>query len=304
MVKSKALTADTKKKLTGIVFVLPVTIVLLLMMVFPILQVFIFSFSNIKLPYFELSFAGFDNFINAFSRPEVSLVVINTIVWMVVFVLMRLLFGLGAALIMNANENAKGVAVLRVVALLPWTVPSIVSANLWRWMLQSDFGVINGTLRALGLDKFALTWLGSTTTALPSILIAATWFGYPFVMIMLLSAMQNLPEEVYEAAKIDGANGFNLVRYIMMPGIKPVLVVVFILDLMAAINSFDMIFIMTGGGPAGVTEILSLFIYRLAFTNLDFASASAVSVVLILIPILCFCLYAHVQRLFKKKRST
>ena len=301
MVKGKVLTANTKKKLTGIVFILPTTIVLLLMMVLPVLQTFIFSFSNIKLPYFELSFAGFDNFIKVFSRPEISLVVKNTIVWAVIFVLLRLLLGLGSALIMNAN--VKGITVFRVVALLPWTVPSIFSANIWRWIFQSDFGVINGTLRVLGLDKFALRWLGSTTTALPSILTAVIWAGYPFVMMVLLSAMQSLPKELYEAAKIDGANEFNLFRYITMPGIKTVLFVVFMLELMLAINSFDMIFVMTGGGPAGATEILSLFTYRLAFVNLDFGPASAVSVVLILIAILGFCIYGPVQQRLTKEKG-
>ncbi|MBA7556240.1 Melibiose/raffinose/stachyose import permease protein MelD [subsurface metagenome] len=285
----------------GIAFVLPSTLVLLLMMVFPVLQTFIFSFSNIELPYFELSFAGFDNYIKAFSRPEVPLIIKNTIIWTVFFVLMRTSLGLASALVMNAK--VKGILVLRLLALLPWTVPSIVSANVWRWILQSDFGVINGTLRVFGLDKFALLWLGSTTTALPSVLTAITWVGYPFVMMVLLSAMQDLPKELYEAAEIDGANGFNLFRYITLPGIKPVLFVVFALELMNAINTFDMIFIMTGGGPGGVTEIFSLFIYRLAFLNLDFASGSAVSSVLIIVTLLGFCLFGPVQRSIKKKEE-
>lgn len=299
MVKSKALTTNTKKKLTGMAFVLPCTIVLLLMISFPVLQTFTFSFSNIKLPYLDLSFAGFDNFINAFSRPEISVVVKNTIVWTVFSVSLRLLLGLGSALIMNAN--VKGITVLRVVALLPWTIPSVVSANVWRWMFQSDYGVITGTLHTLGLNKFALNWLASPKTALPVVIIACTWMGYPFVMMMMVSAMQGLPKELYEAAEIDGANRFNLFRYITLPGIKPVLYVVLVLELISAINAFDLIFIMTGGGPAGASEIFGLFIYRLAFTNFDFGAASAVSVVLILIAILGFYLYVTAQRLTGKK---
>ena len=299
IVKSKALTADTKKKLTGMAFVLPCAIVLLLMMAFPVLQNFTFSFSNIKLPSLALSFTWFDNFINAFSKPEISVVVKNTIVWTVFSVSLRLLLGLGSALIMNVN--VKGITVLRVVAMLPWTIPSVVSANAWRWIFQSDYGVINGTLYALGLKKFALNWLASPKTALPSIIIAATWMGYPFVMMMLLSAMQGLPKELYEAAEIDGANRFDLFRYITLPGIKPVLFVVLALELIGAINAFDLIFVMTGGGPAGASETLGLFIYRLAFTNFDFGAASAVSVVLILIAILGFCLYGTTRRMTGKE---
>ena len=297
--KSKVLTNSTRRKFTGMAFALPCAIVLLLMMAYPVLQTFAFSFSSIKLPFFELNFTGLDNFISAFSKPEISMVISNTIVWTVFSVLFRLLLGLGSALIMNAN--VKGITVLRVLALLPWTVPTIVSSNAWRWIFQSDFGVINGTLRALGLEQYALTWLASPKTALPSILLAATWAGYPFVMMMLLSAMQGLSKELYEAAMIDGANSFRLFWHITLPGIKPVLYVVLALETISAINAFDMIFVMTGGGPAGSTETFGLFIYRLAFNNFDFGAASAVSVVLILIAVLGFILYVPAQKMSRGK---
>lgn len=300
-VKSKSLKISTKKKLIGITFVLPCTIVLLLMIVFPLLQTFTFSFSNIKLPYFELSFAGFDNFINAFSKPGILKIVGNTIVWTVSLVLLRLLLGLGSALVMSVD--VKGITVLRIVALLPWIVPSIVKANIWRWMYASDFGVINGTLRTLGLNKFALNWLGSPKTALPSVIVAATWAGYPFVMMILISAIHSLPNEPFEAAKIDGANSFQLFRHITLPGIKPVLFIIIALESIFAINTFDLIFVMTGGGPVGATEIFSLLIKRLVFTSFDFGAASAVSVVLLLIPVLGFCLYTLVQRLTRGKEE-
>jgi multiple sugar transport system permease protein len=214
---------------------------------------------------------------------------------------LRILLGLGTALVMNAN--VRGIAVLRIMALLPWTVPLIVSSNSWRWMLQSDYGVINGTLNALGLHQFALNWLASSTTALPAILIASTWVGYPFVMMMLLSAMQGLPKELYEAARIDGANRFQLFRFITLPGIRTVLFVVLTLELINAINAFDMIFVMTGGGPGGSTETLGLFVYRLAFNNFDFGASSSVSVVLIVLVLIGFGLYGFAQTGNRKRRE-
>lgn len=300
MVKVTALKGATKKKLTGIAFVLPCTIILILMMAFPVIQTFVFSFANIKLPNFEMSFSGFDNFVKAFSKPEVSMIIRNTVIWTIISVFLRLLLGLGSALIMNAN--VKGIVTLRVVALLPWTVPMIVSSNTWRWILQSENGVVNGTLRAMGLGQYAQTWLGNVSTALPSILLANSWVGFPFVMMMLLSAMQGLSRELYEAAEIDGANGFHLFRYITFPGIKPVLYVVLALESISAINAFDMIFVMTGGGPGGATEIFGLFIYRLAFGgSFDFGSASAVSVVLITIAVLGFSLYGFAESAGKRR---
>jgi len=292
-VKINTLKTSTKKKLTGIAFVLPCVIILVLMMAYPLIQTFAFSFTDIKLPNFELKFIGLKNFVTAFSKPEVSIVIRNTIIWTVFSVFVRLVLGLVSALIMNSN--VKGIVTLRVIALLPWTVPLIVSSNTWRWILQSENGVINGTLRAMGLGGWAHTWLANASTALPSIMVANTWVGFPFVMMMLLSAMQGLSRDLYEAAEIDGANGFHLFRYITLPGIKPVILVVLALETISAINSFDMIFVMTGGGPGGATEIFGLFIYRLAFTNFDFGSASAVSVVLITIAVLGFSMYGFAQ---------
>ncbi len=292
------LTTTARKRLIGALLVLPCTIVLLLMMAYPVVNTFLFSFSNIELPGFKLSFAGLGNFVRAFTKPEVNVVIRNTIVWTVLSTTLRLLLGLLCALIMNAN--VRGIGVLRVIALLPWTMPIIVSSNSWRWMLASDYGVVNGTLRVLGLDKFALNWLASSQTALGSVLIASTWVGYAFIMMMLLSALQSLPKELYEAARIDGAKGPQLFRYITLPGIKPVLLVVLTLEAISAINAFDMIFVMTGGGPGGSTEIMGLFVYRLAFGNFDFAAASAVSVVLILIAVVGFLLYAPARAMLGK----
>ncbi|MFA6508191.1 MAG: sugar ABC transporter permease [Treponemataceae bacterium] len=287
--RSGTLTIATKRKITGFVCVLPCIVVLLLMMAYPVLQTFLFSFSKIELPSFKLSFNGFNNFISAFSKPDVQLIIRNTIAWTIGSTVLRLSLGLVCALIMNAD--VPGISVLRIIALLPWTVPLIVSSNSWRWMLQSDYGVINGMLKLMGLNGFALNWLASSSTALPAVLTAATWAGYPFVMMMLLSAMQSLPVELYEAARIDGANRFQLFRFITLPGIKPVLFVVLTLELINAVNAFDMLFVMTGGGPGGATEILGLFVYRLAFVNFDFGEASSVSVVLIALVILGFVLY-------------
>ncbi len=293
------LTTTARRRLIGTLLVLPCTIVLLLMMAYPVVQTFFFSFSNIELPGFKLSFARLDNFVRAFTKPEVSVVIRNTIVWTLLSTFFRLLLGLLCALVMNAN--VPGVGVLRVIALLPWTMPIIVSSNSWRWMLASDYGVINGTLKVLGLDKLALNWLASSQTALGSVLVASTWVGYAFIMMMLLSAMQALSKDLYEAARIDGARGFQLFRYITLPGIRPVLLVVLTLETISAINAFDMIFVMTGGGPGGSTEIMGLFVYRLAFGNFDFGAASAVSVVLILIALVGFSLYGPARAMIGKK---
>jgi multiple sugar transport system permease protein len=289
----------TKQSIYGITFIIPCMIVLILMMLYPLIQTILFSFSTITLPTFSLKYNGVNNFIKVFSRKEVPTIILNTILWTFGSVVLRLFLGMITALVMNSDFP--GVKVLRIVVLIPWTVPSIVSANSWRWIFQGDFGVINGMLKAGGFSP--VTWIGSSDTAMGSILVAATWAGYPFVMMMLLSAMQGLPRDHFEAAMVDGANAFQRFWHIIIPGIKPVLLIIIALETINAINAFDMIYNMTGGGPGNATEIFGLFIYRLGFNLLDFAGASAVSMVLILVA-LVFCVIYVLLQLGTAKRGS
>jgi multiple sugar transport system permease protein len=185
----------------------------------------------------------------------------------------------------------RGRQFFRVLALLPWTIPSIVAANTWRWIFQSDYGLINGLLKAFGLGQFSHTWLGDPMTALPAVLTAYSWAGYPFVMLMLLAGMQGIPKDLYDAARIDGCSATQTFRYVTLPGLKSIIFIILILEVISGFNSFDMLFTMTGGGPGGASEILGLFIYRLAFTNFDFAGSSAVSVVLVSLAVIAFIFY-------------
>jgi multiple sugar transport system permease protein len=146
-------------------------------------------------------------------------------------------------------------------------------------------------IKAWGLEQYAFSWLTNSATAMPAVLIAITWAGYPFIMMMLLSAMQGLPAEYYEAAMVDGANVFQRFAHITLPGIRPVLIILLALETISAMNSFDIIYIMTGGGPGFATEIFGLFVYRIGFKTLNFAEASAASVVIIAIVMLLFSVY-------------
>jgi len=288
-----------RRLIPAYIFILPCTVILFLMMVTPIIRTFLYGFSEIILPQFEMRFIGTDNFKRVFTRPEVPLILLNTFIWVVGTVVLRFVLGFGAALVMN--REMKGKQVLRILALLPWTVPSIVAANTWRWIFQSDYGLLNGILKSLGFSGLSRTWLGDPATALPAVLIAYTWAGYPFVMIMLLAGMQGISKDLYDAAKIDGCNAFQSFQFVTLPGLKSIIFIILILEIVNGFNSFDLLFTMTGGGPGGASEILGLFIYRLAFTNLDFAGASAVSVVLISIAILAFLVYVPASA---KQRSS
>ena len=295
----KKLLPSLHKQLPGLLFVLPCAVMLIVMMVNPTIMTFVFSFSKIQFPKFDTTFIGLDNFIRIASKPQMQTVLINTFLWMLGTVIFRFILGFWAALTMNSE--VKGIGVFRILTLLPWTVPSIVAANTWRWILQSDYGLLNAMLRSWGLGHFAHAWLGDPATALWSVMLAYSWAGFPFVMMMLLAGMQGIPKELYDAGKVDGANAWQIFRYITIPSLQSVIIIVLILEVISSLNSFDVLFALTGGGPGGASEILGLFIYRLGFTNFDFAGASAISVILISLAMLGFVFYGSLS--MTKKRG-
>ena len=174
--------------------------------------------------------------------------------------------------------------------MLPWIMPSIVAALIWRWLYSTDFGVLNYFLRFLN-PNITINWLGSANLALYSVIFAFSWTGFPFVMLMVLAGLQGIPSDYKEAARIDGANAMNVFTHITLPCLKPVFITLFALMLIDGINSFDLLFNLTAGGPGGASEIFSLAIYRYAFSNFDFAGASALSIILILIIAIPFFIY-------------
>ena len=290
----------TKKNRIAYAFVLPCAVVLILMMINPVFRTLLYSVSEIRLPSLETKYTGLANFTRIFARPELPMVLLNTFFWIIGTVVLRFFIGFTSAIVLNTDLRAR--QLWRTLALLPWTVPSIVAANTWRWIFQSDYGLLNGIFRAAGLPQLAHLWLGDAATALPAVLVAYSWAGYPFVMLMLLAGMQGIPEELYDAAKIDGADSLQCFRYITLPGLKSIIFIILLLEVISGFNSFDLLYTMTGGGPGGSSEILGLFIYRLGFTNFDFAGASAVSTVLIAIAIICFLFY--VPSTAKNRRSS
>ena len=278
----------------GYALVLPALILILLMTVYPVVQTLHFSVSRVQLPTFNTSFVGFANFTRILSDPETWPLLQRTVVWVVGTVALRMALGLGAALIFNAN--VRGTVWMRVLAILPWTIPSVVGANLWRWIMQTDTGLLNQTLRSWGLGDWALNWLADPDTAMFAVIVAYSWSGFPFVMLLILARMQGIPEELYDAAKVDGANGWQMFRHITMPSLKGVLIVALILEVVSGINSFDTLVIMSGGGPADATRIWGLEIYERGFTNFNLGGASALSVLLFAGVLTLFVVYGIVSR--------
>lgn len=293
--------AIKRSYLSGMLLIAPILTILVIMMLIPMIRTFQYSVSKIEFPALKTSYIGLGNFRRVFSLGYFGTVIYNTVIWILFSVISRFALGFLAALLLQSSRKA--VKVIRVLVLLPWTTPSIVSANTWKWMFQADMGFINNFLKSIGLSTWAHNWLGSPTTAMGSVLLAYTWAGYPFVMMMLLAGLQSISEELYDAGKIDGANTWQLFLHITLPELKPVIISVLILEITSGLNSFDLLFTMTGGGPGGSTEILGLLIHRLGFTNFDFAGASAVSVFVMSVAVIVFLISRPLKGIQRGKRK-
>jgi multiple sugar transport system permease protein len=192
-------------------------------------------------------------------------------------------FLIGLALAVLLNEQMRGRGAFRSLLLLPMMLPPVVVGVVWRLMLNSNFGAVNGTLKGLGLNTEALTWTASPKLAMASVVIADVWQWTPFMFLILLAGLQAIPEEPYEAALVDGSSAWQTFRHVTLPLLKPAILIALLLRSMDLLRVFDHIFIITEGGPGFATETLSLYIYRTAFRFSNFGYAAAMSFVLLLI---------------------
>jgi multiple sugar transport system permease protein len=205
----------------------------------------------------------------------------HTFIFAVSALVCEFLLGLGLALLLNSR--IRGRALFRASLLVPMMLPPVVVGVVWRLMLNPDFGAVNGTLKGFGFNTDALTWTASPRLALLSVIVVDIWQWTPFVFLVLLAGLQAIPQEPYEAAKIDGSSRWQTFRYVTLPLLKPAILIALLLRTMDLLRVFDQIVILTEGGPGFATETISLYIYRTAFRFFDFGYAAAMSFVLLAI---------------------
>jgi len=239
-------------------------------------------------------FVGLRNFGKLLTSSTFAIIMRNTLVWTVGIIVAVFLLGLVAALILNMNF--KGRTFFRVVLVLPWVVPRVIAGLMWKYMVHGDLGVINDILVRLGLIDSYIPWLGNTGTSLFTVMIAQIWKLYPFVMIMLLAGLQSIPQVLYEAAQIDGANTWQKFRYITFPQLFMVVRIIILLMCVWAINAFDLVYVMSRGGPLHSSELLAMRIYTYGFEIGRFGMAAATSTVAFFITILFAIMYLKIIR--------
>lgn len=221
------------------------------------------------------TFIGLGNYERLFGSPEFYSVLKITITYSVMAVILGVAVGLVAALALN--RPFRGRTTVRGILLFGWAVPNVATALVWLWIFNERSGILNTVVTGLGFDR--ISWLASTEMALPSILLVTVWQVAPFVMLVMLAALQSVPEEVKEAAVVDGADKFNVFKAVTLPHILPTLQLVSLLVMVWSIRRFDIIFLLTGGGPLGSTSTLVVKLRQVAFENYDLGLSSAYGVV-------------------------
>lgn len=224
------------------------------------------------------TYAGVDNFSTLLNSSKFWDITRNTFYWTVFSTLFAFIFGFAAALVIQREFFGRGI--IRGILLIPWVISLVAAAYVWRWLLHSDYGLVSGMLMRWGIVDDQIIFLDSTTRVMPSLIVANVWKEFPFVMIMMLAGLQTVPEQLLRAARIDGANSWNQFLHVTVPQVKNVMVITLLLLFVGNLNSFGLPYIMTGGGPAGASNIWIVEIYTVAFRNLRFGLASAFSVIL------------------------
>lgn len=257
----------------GYLFVAPGLLVLGVMILYPLVDTLRLSVTDES-----GAFVGADNFTHMLGHRTTKLATYNTFFYVGFSILFALLFGTIAGILLDRQFRGRGV--VRSILLIPWIVPGIVAATTWAWMFHYEFGIINYGLQSLGIIDEPLGWLTSATLVKPSLVAVDVWKLFPFVALMVLAALQGIPSTLYEAARIDGANFWHEVRYIMLPHLASVLASVSLLLLIWGFNGVTIIYAMTGGGPANRSLILPIRIFKEAFESFNFNGAAALSLVL------------------------
>ena len=259
------------KSNTGFLFALPALIVLMMLIAYPVTYTGILSVTNQ-----QEEFVGLQNFRDVL-RPRVTTQALwNTLWWVFGSIFFQVIFGVAAAILLN--QNFRGRAVVRSIALIPWVVPGIVAATTWAWMFHTEFGIINYMLTGAGVLEEPIGWLITGNTVLPAMIAINIWKLFPFVAIMVLAGLQSIPQELFEAAKVDGASYWEEVRHIMLPQIRPVVTAVTLLLVIWALNAITIIYAITRGGPANKTLVTPIQIFRLAFESSAFNQSAALAV--------------------------
>jgi len=245
----------------------------------------------------SIHFVGLDNYITVLKDRDFTSSIDNTLIFAVISVVFQMLLGLVFALLLNSEAVGRVTrAVFRTIMIIPWLFSITIVVMLWRRLLLDPTGFVNYVLHLVGFDTVGVSWLGKVDTAMAAIIFINVWAGYPFFMISLLAGLQGVPGELREAARVDGANSFQRFWNVTRPHIAPIVMSIAVLDLIWNIQQFALIFLLTGGGPVGSTNVVAVYTYTAAFRAQTYSLASASAVIILLVSLALASVYLITRR--------
>jgi multiple sugar transport system permease protein len=287
--KQNPLSSKNADQKLGLYLVIPSAIVIFGVLFYPIIYSFFMSLSNLNLETRILKFTGLRNYLMIFHDKEFLSSLLLTLYFTIVSVIFEMVLGTCFALVLN--KKFKGSGFLRGVMILPWALPSVVNGVMWKWIFNANYGALNALLLQFHLINHYIVWLGQSSTALNCMIFANVWKETPYVVLLMLAALSNISLDLYEAARIDGSNGWNSFWKVTLPLLKPIVIVLVITKTIWAIQTFDLPYILTAGGPSNSTELISVYIEKTAINYTEFGYGSAMSFMLMLVTLVLCALY-------------
>lgn len=276
--------------------ILPAVALISIFTVYPLLYAVRTSLYDIVLTMpFMRPYVGAGNYRDVLGSYYFRGSLLNTLVYAGISVSLVTLIGLGISFLLNAPFKLSGA--LRVLILFPWAIPFVVSGVIWKWIFNSSYGAFNGLLYSLGIIDSYVSWLSHPFYAKLCLVTAHVWKEMPFASILFLAGLQAVPRELFDACRVDGGTSWSVFRYVIFPLLRPVLLVVVIYETMIGITTFDLVYVMTGGGPGDSTSLLSWYAYAETFKFLNLGKGAALSIILALLILAIIIGYIRVIRL-------
>jgi ABC-type sugar transport system permease subunit len=294
MVKSKRrFSIEANEGLLAGILNFPSLLLFFFTLVFPIGYTLVVSFMalNYRRPN-RTGFVGLKNYIDLFKDAEFLATLGRTFAF--VFFTVTLILCLGILIALLLNEKFRGKGILRTIVLMPWAIPPVVNGVMWKYILDSSYGVLNGVLYKLGFITSYVSFLSNPDSAFAWVVFANVWKNLPFAILLILAALQTIPKELYESAMVDSASVFTQFFRITIPMITPTILVVLIFQTMTSIRTFDLIYVLTSGGPGSATSVIGWDLYKVSFKFLDFGKGSAIGYVITIFTLLIAILYFRI----------
>lgn len=294
MVQQKQTLLERRYSMLGLLLIAPTVLVFCAVIVYPLISAIYLSLFKIFTPTLEGAWVGLDNYRELLTKGEFWTSLRTNLIWTVGTLSLQIVFGVGMALVLHQNIWFRSLA--RSLILFPYFISTVVAVLVWKWLFNDLYGILNHLMMSAGLIEFPIDYLGTMPNAMISVILVGAWKYFPFVVIAVLARLQSIPDQLYEAARIDGAGPIARFFDVTLPQLREVLVVIILLRAIWDFKEFDLIFLLTGGGPVTSTQTLPLVVYKEAFALNQMGMAAAYAVIMMLIMLVFMLLYMRRTR--------